>query len=139
MLQAQQESINDLKKMIAFLLKKLNKKTKSPKTKFSSRKSKSKKKKDENSTSEHSDGNKNNFEYKNPESSSEESENSKTKDNHIKRMSVLEKHLEAIANRSELREVGVVRPYLVEWDANSYPPRFKALTLHTFNGEGSPN
>ena len=54
-------------------------------------------------------------------------------------MSVLKKYLEVIANRSELRGVGVVRPYLVEWDADSYPPKFKALTLHTFNGKGSPN
>ena len=34
MLQAQQESINDLKKMIAFLLKNSKKKIKSPKTKL---------------------------------------------------------------------------------------------------------
>ena len=39
MLQAQQESIYNLKKMIGFLLEKLKKKTKSPKTKASSRKS----------------------------------------------------------------------------------------------------
>ena len=32
-----------------------------------------------------------------------------------------------------------VRPYPVEWDAAPYPPRFKALTLHTFDGKGSPN
>jgi len=36
MLQVQQESINDLKKMIALLLKKSKKKIKSPKTKASS-------------------------------------------------------------------------------------------------------
>ena len=70
MLQAQHEFINDLKKMIALLLKKLKKKTKCPKTKAYSRKSKSKKKEGENSISKHSDGNENNFRYENPESSS---------------------------------------------------------------------
>jgi len=70
MLQAQQESINDLKKMIALLLKKPRKKTKSLKTKASSCKSKGKEKGDENFISEHSDGNENNFGYENPESSS---------------------------------------------------------------------
>ena len=43
MLQAQQEFINDLKKMIALLLKKSKKKMKSPKTKTSFHKSKGKK------------------------------------------------------------------------------------------------
>ena len=57
MIQAQQESINDLKKMMALLFKKSKKKTKSSKIKASFRKSKGKEKKDQNSTSEHSDGN----------------------------------------------------------------------------------
>ena len=76
---------------------------------------------------------------KNLESSSEEQENSEYKDNHAKRMSELEKCLEAIANRSELQEVEVVRSYPVEWDATPYPPRFKASTLHTFDGKGPQN
>jgi len=64
MLQAQQESMNDLKKMVALLLKK-SKRTKSPKTKASSRESKDKKKKGENFTSKHSDGNEDNLGYEN--------------------------------------------------------------------------
>jgi len=32
-------------------------------------------------------------------------------DSHIKRMNELENHLEAIAHRGNLQEVGVVRPY----------------------------
>jgi len=108
MLQAQHESINDLKNIIALLLKKSMKKTKSPKTKASSHKSKGKKKKGENSISEHFDGNENNFWYENPESSSsEEPENSEY--NHAKKMNELEKCLEAISNRNNLQEVGVVR------------------------------
>ena len=70
-LRAQKESINDLKKMMTFLLDKQKKKTKSSKTKTSSSKIKDKEKKGENSTSELSDGNENNFGYRNPESSSE--------------------------------------------------------------------
>jgi len=51
MLQAQQQSISDLKQMITLLLKK---KTKSPKIKASSSKGKGKEKEDEDSTSEES-------------------------------------------------------------------------------------
>jgi len=81
----------------------------------------------------------NTFGYENPESSSEESENSEAESNHAKKMNELEKYLEAIANRSDLQEVGVVRPYSVEWDVAPYPPRFKAPTLHTFDDKESPN
>jgi len=98
---------------------------KSLKTKASFHKSKGTEKADENSTSKHSDGSENNFGYENPESSSsEKSENSE--DNHAKKMNKLEKRLEAISNRSNLQEVGVVRPYPIEWDSASYSPRFKA-------------
>ena len=124
--------------MIALLLKKSKKKTKSPKTKASSRKSKGKKKDGENSTSKHSNGNENNFGYENLKSSSSE-EPKNSEDNHAKKMNELEKHLEAISNRSNLQEVGVVRPYPVEWDSSPYPPRFKAPNLHVFDGKGSPN
>jgi len=96
------------------------------------------KKEGENFTSEHSDGNENKFWFEDPESS-EESENSKAEDSHAKRMSELKKYLEVIANWSDLQKVGLVRPYLVEWDATSYTPRFKASTLHTFDGKGSSN
>ena len=68
----------------------------------------------ENTNSEHSDGNENNFRHENPESSSEISKNSNTEDNHAKIMNELERILEAIVNRSYLKEVRVVRPYLVE-------------------------
>ena len=54
-------------------------------------------------------------------------------------MSNLEKCLEALACRGDLQDVGVVRPYPAEWDTAAYPPRFKALTLHTFEGIRSPN
>jgi len=52
---------------------------------------------------------------------------------------MLRKHLETIANRSNLQEAGIVRPYLAKWDAAPYPSKFKASTLHTFNGKGSLN
>ena len=35
--------------------------------------------------------------------------------------------------------MGIIRPYPAEWDTASYPPKFKALTLHTFDGKGSSN
>jgi len=126
--------------MIALLLDKQKKKTPKslrPDASFSIGKAK----KGENSTSEHSDGNENNFGYKNPESSSEETENSEAgaEDNHFKRMSEIEKCLEAITHRGNLQEVGVVRSYPAEWDVVPYPPKFKTQTLQTFDGKGSPN
>jgi len=54
-------------------------------------------------------------------------------------MSNLEKHLEALAHRDNLQDVGGDWPYPVEWDTAPYLPRFKAPTLHTFNGIGSSN
>ena len=54
-------------------------------------------------------------------------------------MGELEKRLKALTNQGSLQEAGVVRPYPVEWDLVPYPPKFKALTLQTFDGKGSPN
>jgi len=48
-------------------------------------------------------------------------------------MNELEKRLKAISNISNPQEVG--------WSGHTppYPPRFKAPTLQTFDGKGSPN
>ena len=54
-------------------------------------------------------------------------------------MNVFEKRLEVISKRSNIQEVGVVRPYLVEWNSAPYPLRFKAPNLYAFDGKGSPN
>ena len=54
-------------------------------------------------------------------------------------MNELENRLEVITHRGNLQEVGVVRPYPIEWDFTPYPLRFKAPTLQTFDGKGSPN
>jgi len=74
-----------------------------------------------------------------PKSSSEEGDNSESRSSHSKKMSKLEQCLEALANWDGLQDVGIVRPYLAEWDTTPYPPKFKALTLHTFDDIGSPN
>ena len=55
------------------------------------------------------------------------------------RMSNLEQSLEALTNRDGLQDMGIVRPYLAEWDTALYPPKFKAPTLHTFDSKGSLN
>jgi len=54
-------------------------------------------------------------------------------------MSKLEQHLEVLANRNDLQEEGVVRPYSAEWDLVPYPPKFKALTQQAFDSKGLPN
>jgi len=133
MIRSQQKPIDTLKQMLAQLLKK---KTKKPKAKGSF--SKGKEKEVENSTSERTE-NENNSDFEPSKCSSKEEGSSRNGDNHSKRMNELEKHLEAIANRSNLQEAGIIRPYPAEWDVAPYLPKFKAPTLHTFNSKGSPN
>jgi len=33
----------------------------------------------------------------------------------------------------------MTRPYPLEWNSVPYPPKFKPLTLHTYDGKSSPN
>ena len=127
MICAQQESIDVLKQM---LIKLFNKK-KQLKTKGSS--SQEKGIEVDSSTSESSDGEDANFEK--PPTLPEEKEGSDVRSDHSKRMSELEKHLEALANRKSLQEAGVVRPYPAEQDLVPYPPKFKALNLQAFDGK----
>ena len=35
--------------------------------------------------------------------------------------------------------MGIIQSYPVEWDTGPYPLKFKAPTLHTFDGKRSPN
>ena len=37
-----------------------------------------------------------------------------------------------LTQRDELKKVGAVRPYPLEWDSVTYPPKFKPPTLHTY-------
>jgi len=116
--------------MLSLLLENKKKKLKA---KTPSKKSKGKQKKGESSSSTNTEDK----EHSNSQPSkppSKEEVNSKNGSAHSKRMSKLEQRLEALVNRKGLQEVGVVRPYLVEWDLVPYPPKFKALTLQTFNG-----
>ena len=80
MFQVQQESLNDLKKMIVLWLQKQKKKSKSSRPGTSSSKSKGKEKVVESCISENTDG-ENNFEYEIPKSLFEEKENSENEDN----------------------------------------------------------
>ena len=54
-------------------------------------------------------------------------------------MKELEERLEAIAHRSDLQDVSIIRPYPAEWDSTPYPPKFKAPMLQAFDGKTSPN
>jgi len=64
---------------------------------------------------------------------------SENRAHHSEQMNELEKRLEAITNRSNLKEARIVRPCTAVWDAAPYPSKFKAPTLHTFDGKRSPN
>ena len=118
MLQAQQESINDLKNMVALLLKKEKKKsTRSPsKTRSSSKPEGSSHTPPRNKgkEAEHT-GEEEIHEEEHLQSSYGGEEGSQPdEDPHAKRMLELETRLEVIAHHGELQEVGVARPYLVE-------------------------
>ena len=118
--------------MLAQFLKDKRKST----DKASSKKSKGKRKEGESSSSIHIEEK----EQSNSESSSFREEGNPDRGSiHSKRMSQLERRLEALTNRKGLQEAGVVWPYPAEWDLVPYPPKFKALTLQAFDGKGSPN
>jgi len=120
------------------MLSQLLKEKKKPKGKTPSYKFKGKRKERESSSSANTESE----EYSNsepPKSSSEEENNSDNESHHSKRMSELEQHLEALANRGGLQAVEIIQPYPAEWDTDPYPPKFKAPTLYTFDHKGSPN
>ena len=116
----------------------LLKNKKKPKLKTLSKKSKGKRKERESLSSVNTE----NEEHSNsepPKSSSKEEDNSENRSTHSKRISKLKQCLEALTKRDRLQDVGLVQPYPAEWDTTPYPPKFKAPTLHTFDGKGSPN
>ena len=51
----------------------------------------------------------------------------------------IQAQIASLAQRDELKKVGVARPYLLEWDSVPYPPKFKPPTLHSYDGKNSPN
>lgn len=61
------------------------------------------------------------------------------KDEDTKRMSQLEKQIEALASRNNYQEMGITWPYPIEWGSVPYPPKFKASAQNTSDGKKSPN
>jgi len=51
----------------------------------------------------------------------------------------IQAQIASLAQRDELKKVGMMRPYPLEWYSVPYPPKFKPLTLHTYDGKSSPN
>jgi len=45
----------------------------------------------------------------------------------------------SLAQRDELKKVGAIRPYPLEWDSVPYPLKFKPPTLHSYDGKSLPN
>ena len=107
--------------------------------KASSKKSKGKRKEGKSSSSVHIEEKEQSNSESSKSSSKEEGKSENGGTHSKRRMNQLEQRLEALTNRKGLQEVGVVRPYLTEWDLLPYPPKFKAPTLQAFDGKGSPN
>ena len=74
------------------------------------------------------------------EASSKESEGVSSSDNpsRNKRMDDFQSQLDALKLKKDSAELGVARPYPVEWDTIPYPPKFKPMSLIQFDGKGSP-
>ena len=51
----------------------------------------------------------------------------------------IQAQIASLTQRDELKKVGTVHPYPLEWDSVPYPPKFKPPTLHTYDGKSSPN
>ena len=51
----------------------------------------------------------------------------------------IQAQIASLAQRDELKKMGMTRPYPLEWDLVPYPLKFKPPTLHTYDGKGSPN
>ena len=51
----------------------------------------------------------------------------------------IQAQIASLTLRDELKKVGTVRPYLLEWDSVPYPSKLKPPTLHTYDGKSSPN
>jgi hypothetical protein len=135
MLIAQQQSIDELKNLMALLLKQKKTRASSVKTSSSSgRLIKGKEKEAEHLIFEEPRSS----DDEHPQSSSEEGGSEHGKYPHLKKVQEFEKRIEAIAHRGELHDVGVIRPYPIEWDSAPYPSKFKALTLHTFDEKSRP-
>jgi len=51
----------------------------------------------------------------------------------------IQAQIASLAQRDELKKVGMTCPYPLEWDAVLYPPKFKPPMLYTYDGKSSPN
>jgi len=51
----------------------------------------------------------------------------------------IQAQIASLSQRDEQKKVGMIRPYLLEWDSVPYPLKFKPLTLHMYNGKSSSN
>ena len=51
----------------------------------------------------------------------------------------IQAQIASLAQRDELKKVGMTRPYPLEQDSMPYPPKFKPPTLHTYDGKSSSN
>lgn len=58
---------------------------------------------------------------------------------HVEKMQKKQDQLEALMYRKDLREVGIARPYPVEWESTHFPEKYNPLKLESNDGKYSPN
>jgi len=74
--------------------------------------------------------------------SDEQPKTKKSKKNssmHAEVLKGIQAQIASLTQRDELKKVGAVRPYPLEWDSVPYPSKFKPLMLHTYDGKSSLN
>ena len=109
---AQQEALDNIQQMLAQLLTNRNK---------------------NDSGSNHNEEEYNDDEQPNTEKSKENS----SVDAEVLRG--IQAQIASLTQRDELKKIEAVRPYPLEWNSVSYPPKFKPPTLHSYDDKSSPN
>ena len=51
----------------------------------------------------------------------------------------IQAHIASLPQSDELKKVGMIRPYPLEWDPVPYSPKFKPPTFHMYDGKSSSN
>ena len=108
---AQQEVLKNFQQMLAHLLTNRNNDT---------------------SSNPDEEGNLNNEHFK-----TEKSKESSSIDANV--IKSIQAQIASLAQRDELKKVGMTHPYPLEWDSVACPPKFKPFMLHMYNGKSSPN
>lgn len=58
---------------------------------------------------------------------------------YVEKMEKFQNQLKVLMHRMDLQEVGVTRPYPLEWESTCFLEGYKSLKLESYDRKGSPN